>query len=104
MSAEGALSVSLKEAAVLSRLPEDRLRREVERGVIEPRVAPRGSAHRLRFDEPAIFYCALLHSLSGTVELAPATRTKTWRLLVASQPRNIRSRGADAMGRRRWAH
>jgi hypothetical protein len=40
---------SLKEAAVLSRLPEDKVRREVEHKLIEPEIVPTGSAHRLQF-------------------------------------------------------
>jgi uncharacterized protein (DUF433 family) len=77
---------SLREAAVLSRLPEDRARREVERKVIEPKMASAGSARRLLFAEPEVLFFAMLNSLAGTVELTPPARTKAWRLLTAWEP------------------
>jgi uncharacterized protein (DUF433 family) len=77
---------SLREAAVLSRLPEDRARREVERKVIEPKQASAGATRRLLFAEPEILFFAMLNSLAGTVELTPPARTTAWRLLVAWEP------------------
>jgi hypothetical protein len=48
---------SLREAAVLSCLSEDKVRREVERKVMEPAVIEAvGAARRLLFDEPGIIY------------------------------------------------
>ena len=80
---------SLKEAAMLSRLSEEKARREVERKVISPKAAIAGSAHRLRFAEPEILFFAMLKSLSDTVELAPPARTKAWRLLVDWEPMHL---------------
>src|SRR5215467_4657686 len=79
-------SYSLREAAVLSGLAEDRLRREVERKVIAPRAVVVGSAHRLRFGEFEILYLALLSSLTDAVELTPLIRGRVWRLLCERDP------------------
>ena len=95
---------SLKEAAVLSRLPEEKLRREVERAVIEPEAVVVGSAHRLRFGEPDILYFAMLHSLAGTAELSPSTRAKAYRLLTASRPRAWARLHKDAKARSAWVN
>jgi uncharacterized protein (DUF433 family) len=76
------LRFSLKEAAVLSGLSENKLRREVERKVIVPRQAPTGATHRLEFVESEILYFAMLNSFAGKLELTPQTRTKAWRLLI----------------------
>jgi uncharacterized protein (DUF433 family) len=73
---------SLKEVAVLSRLPEGKLRREVERKIIKPAEVSAGAAHRLLFAESEILYFAMLKSLTGTLELTPQTRTRAWRLLI----------------------
>jgi uncharacterized protein (DUF433 family) len=96
------LPFSLREAAVLSRLPEERLRREVEREVIEPKTVVVGSAHRLRFGEPAVLYFAMLSSLSGTVELSPSARARAYRLLTASRPRAWAMLHEDAKVRGAW--
>lgn len=45
-----------------------------------------GSAHRLLFAEPEILYFAMLHSLSGTVELSPPARATAWQLLLNWEP------------------
>jgi uncharacterized protein (DUF433 family) len=79
---------SLREAAVLSQLPEDRVRREVERKIIRPRMAAVGSAHRLLFAESEILFFAMLHSLSGIVELSPPARAAACRLLIEMEPVN----------------
>ena len=76
------LLFSLREAAVLSRLPEDKLRREVERKVITPKAISTGSTNRLLFVEFEILYFAMLNSIAGTLELTPPTRTKAWRMLM----------------------
>ena len=83
MEAAGRTSVlfTLKEAAVLSRLPEEKLRREIERRVITPRGVSVGSAHRLVFVASEILYFAMLNSFIGVVELAPTARKEVWRLL-----------------------
>jgi uncharacterized protein (DUF433 family) len=73
---------SLREAAVLSRLSEDKVRREVERKVIEPRIVAAGAAHRLLFGESEILFFAMLNLLSGVIELTPPTRAKAGRLLI----------------------
>jgi uncharacterized protein (DUF433 family) len=101
-SGKSELPFSLKEAAVLSRLSEEKLRREVERDVIDPTAVVVGSAHRLRFGEPEILYFAMLSSLSGTVELSPSTRAKAYRLLTASRPRAWVKLRKDAKACRAW--
>ena len=86
----------MKEAAVLSRLPEEKLRREVERAVIEPEAVVVGSAHRLRFGEPDILYFAMLHSLVGRSRFAvkpfPLFLGITAAVLVVSLPASTRGR------------
>lgn len=77
---------SLREAAVLSELPEDRVRREIEHKIIRPRMVAVGSAHRLLFAESEILFFAMLHSLSGTVELSPPARATVCRLLIDWEP------------------
>ena len=81
---------SLKETAVLSRLPEDKVRREVERKIIQPRTVAKGSAHRLLFAEPEILFFAMLHSLAGTVELSPPVRRTVCGLLIDWEPVRLR--------------
>ena len=90
---------SLKETAVLSRLPEDRVRREVERKIIEPRMVAKGSAHRLLFAESEILFFAMLHSLTGTVELSPPVRTTACRLLIDWEPVRLRRTGTTTTGK-----
>ncbi len=92
MLVEANVLLSLKEAAVLSRLPEDRVRREVERKVIAPNLVSAGSAHRLMFAEPEILFFAMLNSFSGTVELTPPARAKACRLLIDWEPFRLRER------------
>jgi uncharacterized protein (DUF433 family) len=82
ISADASLRFSLKEAAVLSRLPEDKLRREVERKVIAPSHVPTGATHRLEFAESEILYFAMLHAFADKAELTPRMRRRAWRLLV----------------------
>jgi uncharacterized protein (DUF433 family) len=81
---------SLREAAVLSGLPEDKVRREVERKVIKPRTAAMGAAHRLLLGESEILFFAMLHSLSDTVELSPPMRATACRLLNDWEPVRLR--------------
>lgn len=88
--ADATMLFSLREAAVLSRLPEDKVRREVERKLIKPRMVAAGSAHRLLFAESEILYFAMLHSLSGTVELLPPVRATACRLLSDWEPVRLR--------------
>ncbi len=98
-STDTTVRFSLKEAAVLSRLPEGKLRREVERKVIKPAEVSAGAAHRLLFVESEILYFAMLRSLAGTLELTPRTRTRAWRLLIdlpEGKPR------ADKSGAKTW--
>ena len=98
------LPFSLREAAALSRLPEDKLRREIERAVIEPEAVAVGSVHRLRFGESDLLYFAMLRSLAGTVELSPSTRAKAYRLLTASRPRASATLYKDAKARSAWVN
>jgi uncharacterized protein (DUF433 family) len=95
---------SLKEAAVLSRLSEDKLRREVERKVIEPRIVAAGSAHRLLFGESEILFFAMLNSLSGAIELTPLARAKAGRLVIGiARPKARTTARSDPDFRGAWA-
>jgi len=86
---------SLKEAVVLSRLSEDKVRREIERKVIVPaQVEDIGASRRLLFDEPVLLYFSMLRWIGGTVELAPEARTRASILLVASNPDAVQSSAA----------
>jgi uncharacterized protein (DUF433 family) len=80
---------------MLSRLSEEKARREVERKVIAPKVASAGSAHRLLFAEPEILFFAMLRSLADTVELAPLARSEAWRLLVDWEPMRLKRKPED---------
>ena len=77
---------SLKEAAVLSGLAEDKVRREIEHKVIEPPAVPAGAARRLIFREPEILYLALINAVSETVELTRPARMAVYRILCDSAP------------------
>lgn len=94
---------SLREAAVLSRLSEDKVRREVERKVIEPAAVEEvGAARRLLFDDPGIIYFAILNCLAGGVDLAPETRARARKLIVDCEPATllpVRRKGANAWTR-----
>jgi uncharacterized protein (DUF433 family) len=90
MTSSAAALFSLREAAVLSRLPEDKVRREVERKVIKPRMIAPGSAHRLLFAESEILFFAMLQVFSDTVELSPPVRATVCRLLVDWEPVRLR--------------
>src|SRR5580658_5863338 len=90
---------SVKETAVLSRLPEDRVRREVEREIIEPRMVAKAAAHRLLFAESEILFFAMLHSLAGTVELSPPVRATACRLLIDWEPLRLRRTRTTATGK-----
>ena len=103
-SGKADLPFSLKEAAALSRLPEEKLRREIERAVIEPEAVAVGSVHRLRFGEADLLYFAMLRSLAGTVELSPSTRAKAYRLMTASRPRAWATLYKDAKARSAWVN
>jgi uncharacterized protein (DUF433 family) len=81
---------SLKEAAVLSRLSEDKVRREVERKVIAPQMAPSGGGHRLLFGEAEVLFFAMLNLLSGTIEFAPPVRREAWCVLRDCEPVRLR--------------
>jgi uncharacterized protein (DUF433 family) len=72
---------SLREAAVLSRLPEGRVRREIEHGVITYRPAKVGSAQRHQFTEGDILYFALLYHLHDSLDLPRPTRSAVHRLI-----------------------
>lgn len=98
--ADATVLFSLREAAVLSRLPEDKVRREVERKLIKPRMMGTGSAHRLLFAESEILYFAMLHSLSGTVELSPPVRATACRLLNDWEPVRLRRTKSTPVGPR----
>ncbi len=99
MFADATMLFSLREAAVLSRLPEDKVRREVERKVIKPRMVATGSAHRLLFAESEILFFAMLHSLSGTVELSAPVRATACRLLNDWEPVRLRRTRATPTGK-----
>lgn len=91
---------SLREAAVLSRLAEDKVRREVERKIVEPvAVEEVGAARRLLFDEAGILYFAILSGFAGGIELAPEMRAKARKLIAHCSPSTLlpaRRRGEDA--------
>ena len=81
---------SLREAAVLSRLPESHVRREIERKVIDPAaVEDAGASRRLLFDESRVIYLAVLRSIGAAVELSPKARTTAHDLIVHSDPKRI---------------
>jgi len=73
---------TLREAAALAGVAEDRVRRELEHDVIEPtEVETVGSARRLFFCESSVLYFALLRALAGEVDFAPSLRRRAFRLL-----------------------
>jgi uncharacterized protein (DUF433 family) len=78
---------SLREAAVLSRLPEDRVRREIERKHIEAAAVERtGDAPRLLFDELRVLYFSMLHWAGDTIKLEPRTRAIARDLIMRADP------------------
>jgi uncharacterized protein (DUF433 family) len=99
LPADSTALFSLREAAVLSRLPEDKVRREVERKVIKPRAVATGSAHRLLFAESEILFFAMLHSLSGAIELSPPVRATACRLLNDWEPVRLSGTRATSTGK-----
>ena len=93
---------SLKEAAVLSRLSESKVRRQVERKVIAPKAVAAGATHRLVFAEPEILFFAMLNSLSDTVELSPPARARACRLLIDWEPVRLRRIKATLVDKRHF--
>jgi uncharacterized protein (DUF433 family) len=78
---------SLREAAVLSRLPEGKVRREIEHGVIACQPAKVGGAQRHRFTEGDILYFALLYHLHDSLELPRPIRSAVHRLTILDSAR-----------------
>lgn len=88
---------SLKEAAVLARLSEEKVRSEIERKIIDPDPVPAGNAHRLVFAGAALLYFSWLRYVSATMKPEPEMRRRVVRLIKCSWSR-IREREANERG------
>jgi hypothetical protein len=70
---------SLKEAATLARLPEGKVRREVEHRVIEPETVWIGRAPRRIFRDRDVHYLTFIACLREGVELSRSIRSRVYR-------------------------
>ncbi|MGH7091659.1 MAG: hypothetical protein ACREFQ_22435, partial [Stellaceae bacterium] len=81
---------TLGETAILSRVGEDRIRREIDFGLIEAaKTEEEGAAERLFFDEPEILYLSLLGTSLGMIKLTREGRRRAAWLLKHSSPRRL---------------
>lgn len=74
---------SLREAAALARLSEDKVRREVEYRVIEPATIWVGRAPRRVFSEPEVHYLTFIALLNGDIDLSRPVRARIYQTFLS---------------------